>query len=106
MKNAASSGAQADNSGANAVKREVKTTHIVPEQRFVVAMALSMAWQLALVVIVPIVGGYMLDQHYHKSPILTLAGLVVALVGVFGVLSKIAIDAGRNEDGGTSGGAA
>lgn len=54
------------------------------------ATALSLAWQLALVVIVPIVGGYMLDQHYHKAPLLTLGGLLVAVIGVFGVLGKLA----------------
>lgn len=52
------------------------------------AMVLSMSWQLAIVVIVPIVGGYMLDEHYHSSPWLTVAGLAVAALGIVGVLVR------------------
>lgn len=58
-------------------------------------MALGMSWQLALVVIVPIVGGYLLDMHYHRSPWLTLAGLAVAAIGVFGVLTRVLAEAGK-----------
>lgn len=61
-----------------------------------ISQALGLAWQLALVVLVPIVGGYILDQHYHKAPWLTLAGLFVAAVGVFGILSRLAMDAGSS----------
>ena len=43
-------------------------------------MALSMSWQLAIAVIVPIVGGYLIDQKVGTSPWLTLTGLVVAMV--------------------------
>lgn len=51
-----------------------------------VAMVLNMSWQLAIVVIVPIVGGYLLDQRLHSSPLLVLAGLVVAVLATCGVL--------------------
>ena len=44
------------------------------------SMALSMSWQLAIAVIVPIVGGYLIDQKVGTSPWLTLTGLVVAMV--------------------------
>jgi uncharacterized membrane protein YjfL (UPF0719 family) len=45
------------------------------------AAALSMGWQLAVVVIVPIVGGYYLDQHLHKAAVWEIIGFVVALLG-------------------------
>ena len=35
---------------------------------------LNMSWQLALVVLVPIVGGYQLDKTLGTSPLLTLVG--------------------------------
>lgn len=60
-----------------------------------VTMALQMSWQLALVVIVPIVGGYMLDSHYHTFPWLLIIGILVAAVGVFGVLQRILSEANR-----------
>lgn len=58
-------------------------------------MALQMSWQLALVVIVPLVGGYMLDGHYHTAPWLLIAGVLVAVVGVFGVLQRVLSEANR-----------
>jgi len=51
-----------------------------------VGMVLNMSWQLAIVVIVPIMGGYMLDQRLHSSPVLVLSGLVVAVLATCGVL--------------------
>lgn len=51
-----------------------------------VSMVLNMSWQLAVVVIVPIVGGYMLDQRLHTSPLLVLSGLVVAVLATCGIL--------------------
>lgn len=54
-----------------------------------VNMALEMSWQLALVVLIPILCGYELDNHFSTSPWLTLIGLLIAAVGVFGVLIRI-----------------
>ena len=51
-----------------------------------VGMVLNMSWQLAIVVIVPILGGYMLDQRLHSSPVLVLLGLVIAVIATCGVL--------------------
>jgi F0F1-type ATP synthase assembly protein I len=52
-------------------------------------MAMSMSWQLAIVIIIPIVGGYKLDEHLHTSPWWTLAGCAVAVLGMIGVLLRI-----------------
>ena len=70
-------------------------TNTTAQQNMFVAMTLSMSWQLALVVIVPIVGGHFLDEHYHMTPLLTLAGLGVAIIGVFGVLTRTVSEANR-----------
>lgn len=52
-------------------------------------MALNMTWQLAIVVIVPIVGGYKLDGHFKTAPWLTVIGFLAAAAGVVGVLIRI-----------------
>lgn len=54
--------------------------------------------QLALVVIVPIVGGYTLDQHYHKSPWLLIAGIFFAIIGVYGVLNRVLTGANQQSN--------
>lgn len=77
---------------AEHAKRE-NFDEVMYQRNLFMSMALDMTWQLALVVIAPIVGGYVLDQHYHKAPWLTLAGFAVAAVGVFAVLSRIVAQA-------------
>lgn len=69
--------------------------NVSAQQNMFIAMTLSMSWQLALVVIVPIVGGHFLDEHYRMAPWLTLVGLVVAIIGVFGVLTRTVSEANR-----------
>ena len=47
-----------------------------------VSLALDMSWRLAIVVLVPIVGGFELDKKLHSSPLLTIVGFVLAMVGM------------------------
>ena len=54
-------------------------------QVFVVAV-LNLTWQMALVVLVPIIGGYELDHHFSTLPLLTIGGFVLASFGVAIVL--------------------
>lgn len=65
------------------------------QQSLFFSLALDMTWQLALVVIVPIVGGYLLDHHFHTTPWLTVIGFALAGAGVFGVLNRIVSQADR-----------
>jgi len=44
--------------------------------------ALSMSWQLALVVLVPVIGGFELDQKLGLTPLLTIVGFVLAMTGM------------------------
>lgn len=52
-----------------------------PKEEFIVA-ALNMSWQLAIVVLVPIIGGFELDQKLDTLPALTIAGFFVAMAGM------------------------
>jgi hypothetical protein len=50
------------------------------------AAALTMSWQLAVVVLVPIIGGFELDQKLNTLPALTIVGFVVAMAGMGAVV--------------------
>jgi F0F1-type ATP synthase assembly protein I len=47
-----------------------------------VSMALDMSWRLAIVVLVPIIGGFELDQALDMSPLLTIVGFLLAMAGM------------------------
>lgn len=55
------------------------------KQAFFVS-ALNMSWQLAIVVLVPIIGGSLLDDKLDMSPILTIVGFIIASAGLALVL--------------------
>lgn len=42
---------------------------------------ISMGWQMALTVLVPVFIGVKLDDHFHTTPSYTLAALVLAVAG-------------------------
>jgi F0F1-type ATP synthase assembly protein I len=42
---------------------------------------LNMSWQLAIVVLVPIIGGYKLDILFGSLPVFTIVGFLIAMVG-------------------------
>lgn len=50
--------------------------------------ALNMGWQLAVAVLVPVVGGYELDKALKTSPLLTILGLIIAMVSTAIVVSR------------------
>ena len=50
--------------------------------------AIGMSWQLAIIVLLPILGGYKLDQVGNSSPLWTLTGLALALAGSIFVIRK------------------
>ncbi len=51
-----------------------------------IVQALDMSWRLAIVVLVPIIGGFELDQHLNMEPWLTIGGFLLAMAGVALVL--------------------
>ena len=44
--------------------------------------AANMSWQLAIVVLVPVVGGFKLDEHLHSLPLWTFVGFSLAMIGM------------------------
>ena len=56
-----------------------------PRSEFFAAAA-NMSWQLAIVVLVPIVGGFELDKKLNTLPALTIVGFVAAMVGMGAVV--------------------
>jgi F0F1-type ATP synthase assembly protein I len=50
--------------------------------------AIGMSWQLAIVVLFPIIGGYKLDQALRTTPVWTLIGLVLAMVSSIFVIRR------------------
>lgn len=47
-----------------------------------IGMALDMTWRLAFVILLPIVGGFKLDQALGMTPVLTILGFLVAMIGM------------------------
>lgn len=56
-----------------------------PRTEFFVAAA-NMSWQLAIVVLVPIIGGSELDKALDTQPAFTILGFIVASVGTAAVM--------------------
>ena len=49
-------------------------------QRLFMNTLLTMGWQLAIVVLLFLFGGYRLDSHYHSQPKYMLLGLLLAVL--------------------------
>lgn len=47
-----------------------------------VTMALDMSWRLAIVVLVPIIGGFELDKRLDTTPVFIIIGFVLAMLGM------------------------
>ncbi|GAC1386963.1 MAG: hypothetical protein NVS1B7_6490 [Candidatus Saccharimonadales bacterium] len=73
-----------------AAKRETTNDPVAREMQQLIAAetiksqflssALTMSWRLLIAVVVPIVSGVKIDEHFRTSPAYTLIGLVVAAV--------------------------
>jgi F0F1-type ATP synthase assembly protein I len=51
--------------------------------------AFNLSWQLAIVFLIPVIGGFKLDEHFHKSPLYTLIGFAIAITGVVIILKNV-----------------
>ena len=47
---------------------------------------MNMSWQLAIVVLVPIIAGYQLDKVFDTAPLLVLVGFFIAMGGTAAVV--------------------
>ncbi len=52
------------------------------------AIALSMSWQLLVTLVLPLVGGHYLDVRYGATPLWTIVGGLVAIVGCIVVVRQ------------------
>lgn len=59
----------------------ISTRSNSPTKEFLGA-ALNMSWQLALVVLVPILGGFQLDKVLNTLPAFTIIGFLTAMAGM------------------------
>ncbi len=80
-----------------AVRRNSRKSRVDPVQRELASMtakqqfvtaSMSMGWQLAGTVIIPIIIGLKLDDYFDTSPSFTLAALVIATCGSISVVSS------------------
>jgi protein-S-isoprenylcysteine O-methyltransferase Ste14 len=67
---------------------------INPTREFLAA-SLNMSWKLAIVVMVPVVGGFKLDQKLGWAPTLTITGFVLAMAGTALVLWQVSQQASQ-----------
>ena len=72
--------------GENQVKPNISQ---VDNKSVFLGAVLSMSWQLAVVVLLPIIGGYYVDQHFDSQPAWTIVGFVLALGGVITVFRQM-----------------
>lgn len=49
---------------------------------------LNMSWQLAIVVLLPVIGGFKADQWLNTLPALTIIGFILAIVGMTVIVLK------------------
>lgn len=73
-------------------KNSSKVEHTKSPSGVFVGMALDMSWRLAVVVLVPIIGGFYLDTAFNTSPLLVIIGFVMAMAGM-GVVMKQTVEA-------------
>jgi F0F1-type ATP synthase assembly protein I len=66
-------------------KHEKAASYEKARRDFFVA-ALTMSWQLAIVVLVPLIGGFKLDESLNTSPALTLVGFFLAMAGTAAIV--------------------
>jgi F0F1-type ATP synthase assembly protein I len=68
---------------------------LTPGGQFMSA-SLAMSWQLAIVVLVPIIGGYKLDQHLGTTPYLLIIGFILAMAGTYLIVKRAFSDLNEN----------
>ena len=75
-------------SPANRSENQNQVGHKNAIRMMFVGAVLDLTWQMAIVVLVPIIGGYELDKALKTSPALIIIGFVLAMAGTFLVLRR------------------
>ena len=53
-----------------------------------IGLAISMAWQLVVVVLVPVLAGHAIDNKFDQSPRWTTVGVIIATIGMIMVVRR------------------
>ncbi len=61
-------------------------------QKLFMTSALSMSWQLAIAVLVPLIAGLYIDDHFKTTPLWTLIGLIVGVAMAVVVVWRAVVD--------------
>lgn len=70
---------------SNQTPTQVDQSYVAARKQFFAAAA-NMSWQLSIVVLVPIVGGFELDKKFNTLPALTIVGFIIAMAGMAAVV--------------------
>lgn len=73
---------EAPSPGTKTTKPSAKPVRSANYRKEFFLAATNMSWQLAVVVLVPIIGGFELDKALDTLPALTIAGFFVAMGGM------------------------
>lgn len=74
---------------ANKIVRAAETSTGDSTRRLFFVSVMNMTWQLAVVVLVPIGGGYALDKKLQTLPVLTIIGFILAIVCMVIVVQRL-----------------
>ena len=64
------------------VKSSPRVEKTTSQNSVFISMALDMSWRLAIAVLVPIIGGFKLDEALKTTPLLTIVGFLLAMGGM------------------------
>lgn len=60
-------------------QKQQPTTTPTAQQQLFIGTAITLSWQLLVVVLMPALSGHFIDKHYQTTPLFTLVGLAAAL---------------------------
>lgn len=64
------------------VKTSPRVEKTTSQTSIFISMVLDMTWRLAIVVLVPIIGGFYIDKWLEMSPVFVVTGFFLAMVGM------------------------
>lgn len=77
MKKAAAQRDETTTAAQDELDRKLQSINTRAKQQFFGA-TFTLGWRLAITVLIPLIAGIKLDQHFHTSPSYTLAGFMIA----------------------------
>jgi F0F1-type ATP synthase assembly protein I len=90
----AAAGKKTTTTAENDIQQTLDT--FTAQQQFM-SSVLSMSWQLALTVVIPVIAGVKLDEKFNTSPSLTLTGFFLATAAACIVVSRVVKDVTKQQ---------